>query len=560
VRGCIVAESLVNDHRNASWWMGCLSAGVLDRNLREIYGSPDLISRRKQAYLGLLEHFKREHGDDQPVIIARSPCRINLMGMHVEHRGGYVNYVTHSREILAAASVGEEGVFHMTDVRSESFPKRSFSLEEEISLGDWSDWLKYIESPGVVDRVSGSQGDWSNYVKAAVLRLQNYFGQERLEPLDMAFLGDIPTSSGLSSSSAMVVVTALLTLAASGLSIDRKKLVTLCGEAEWYVGTRGGAGDHAAMLFCKRGTICHLRFFPFEVEEYLPLPRGSDVVILNSMKSAHKAGDILDAYNETIAAYQMVLMLAKDAMIHLGFPRGIIEGTRHLRDINPERIPLPDIYRLLRSLPRRATRRQLLERFPRRRQELERIFRTHKEPKEGYRIRDVALFGISECERGKRFAEIVKSGDLTTLGRLMLIEHDGDRVVRFDESTGKWVRWAREVTDEMLDALISDSSSHDSERLRSSLLHLQPGRYGCSSPELDEMVEIARSIPGVYGAGLTGAGFGGCIRALVRKGAVEDLLKTMKKRYYDPRGLPQGGEVVSTVGAACVLSPEGGAT
>ena len=41
--------------------------------------------------------------------------------------------------------------------------------------------------------------------------------------------------------------------------------------------------------------------------------------------------------------------------------------------------------------------------------------------------------------------------------------------------------------------------------------------YEVSSPELDALVEIAMSTPGVIGARLTGAGFGGCTINLVRR-------------------------------------------
>ena len=537
-----------------SIWIQALESGKKDRLLSRIYGSdPALISERKAALSKLLGSFAARYGDEGQAVVVRCPCRVNLMGMHVEHRGGYVNYVTHSREVLLASVAAEGDRVCMNDVRSQDFPERSFSIAEELSRGERSSWMSYIESPDVITRVSQSQGDWSNYVKGIVLRFQARFADAPLHGMQMMFYGNIPKSSGLSSSSAMVVSSALATLALNQIDLVRAELVTLCGEAEWYVGTRGGAGDHAAMLFCKRGSICHLRFFPFRVEEYLPIPDGYSVAICDSMKRAHKAGADLDAYNQTIAAYNMVLMLAKEAMRDLGLPPGLIEGTKHLRDINPLRLKLPDIYRLLRALPERASRQQLRDRLPERGDELERIFRTHKEPAEGYRIRAVALFGISECERGSIFPGILRSGDMVGLGNLMLKEHDGDRVVRFDRSSRTWVRWVNEASDELLDRLVADSSSGDPDRAAASALHLQAGGFGCSSPELDEMVEIVRSLPGVLGAGLTGAGFGGCIRVLLKSTSVQDLIQRMGKLYYEPRGLPQGAELVRTAAGASVL-------
>ncbi len=47
--------------------------------------------------------------------------------------------------------------------------------------------------------------------------------------------------------------------------------------------------------------------------------------------------------------------------------------------------------------------------------------------------------------------------------------------------------------------------------------------YGVSTPGLDRWVETLCSHPGVYGARLSGAGFGGCVVALARRGAVRDL-------------------------------------
>jgi galactokinase len=45
--------------------------------------------------------------------------------------------------------------------------------------------------------------------------------------------------------------------------------------------------------------------------------------------------------------------------------------------------------------------------------------------------------------------------------------------------------------------------------------------YEVSCPELDMMVTVAQSLPGCYGARLTGAGFGGCTVNLVSRQAVK---------------------------------------
>ncbi len=46
--------------------------------------------------------------------------------------------------------------------------------------------------------------------------------------------------------------------------------------------------------------------------------------------------------------------------------------------------------------------------------------------------------------------------------------------------------------------------------------------YEVSTPTLDALVERLSATPGVYGARLTGAGFGGCVVALTEPGALDE--------------------------------------
>jgi galactokinase len=55
--------------------------------------------------------------------------------------------------------------------------------------------------------------------------------------------------------------------------------------------------------------------------------------------------------------------------------------------------------------------------------------------------------------------------------------------------------------------------------------------YEVSSSELDAVVEIARGEPGVYGARMTGAGFGGCAIALVQDEYAAALASKMQVEY-----------------------------
>jgi galactokinase len=74
--------------------------------------------------------------------------------------------------------------------------------------------------------------------------------------------------------------------------------------------------------------------------------------------------------------------------------------------------------------------------------------------------------------------------------------------------------------------------------------------YEVSSPELDALVEIARQTPGVIGARLTGAGFGGCTINLVRRDAVGALRDRVMREYPARTGLtPRVFVVEASAGA-----------
>ncbi len=78
-------------------------------------------------------------------------------------------------------------------------------------------------------------------------------------------------------------------------------------------------------------------------------------------------------------------------------------------------------------------------------------------------------------------------------------------------------------------------------------------RFEVSSPELDALVEIAKAVPGVIGARLTGAGFGGCTINLVTPDAVEPLRDAVFLDYPRRTGLtPRVFEVVAASGAGVV--------
>lgn len=74
--------------------------------------------------------------------------------------------------------------------------------------------------------------------------------------------------------------------------------------------------------------------------------------------------------------------------------------------------------------------------------------------------------------------------------------------------------------------------------------------YEVSCNELDLMVELAGQQPGVYGARMTGGGFGGCTINLVRDDAVENFLAEVPAAYFAQTAINPAVYVCSAVAGA----------
>ncbi|RYF98449.1 MAG: galactokinase, partial [Chitinophagaceae bacterium] len=60
--------------------------------------------------------------------------------------------------------------------------------------------------------------------------------------------------------------------------------------------------------------------------------------------------------------------------------------------------------------------------------------------------------------------------------------------------------------------------------------------YEVSGKELDTIVDFCATYPNVIGARMTGAGFGGCAIALLKKGYEEDFAKHLSEDYFNKIG------------------------
>ena len=492
--------------RTASSFLESIDSGEFDKMFLTLYAGES--EAQKTRYRQLFLRFIDQYGDKK-VMIARSPGRVNLMGRHIDHRGGNLLVIATNKDTVAVVSPRDDDTVRLVNL-DESYPGCAFSISEELGISHETQWLKYLEDAPVMERLRHSLGAWSNYVKSAVLRAQLAVDTQ-LRGMDCVFSGTIPVAAGLSSSSSIVVTTMEAVQALNCLNLSQQSFIDLCGEGEWFVGSRGGAGDHAAMKCGKRNRIVQLGFKPFHVGRSVSFSDKYAVIVANSGIKAKKSEGSKDIFNAKIAAYEFSFMILQKKYPQYGFVE--------LRDVANIR-PYSKIYRMLRTVPITATREEILALLPEQEARIRDLFKTHADPGT-YDLRGVALFGISECARSIKCMDHLQSENYMALGKMMKISHNGDRIFHFDLSDEAMERLAQS------DADVAESF----------------GAYGCSTEQIDYLSDLLNGTEGVLGSQLAGAGLGGCVIALVEKDKAADIIEVVNRQYYDKYHIEYGANV-----------------
>jgi len=245
--------------------------------------------------------------------------------------------------------------------------------------------------------------------------------------IDIVFGGTVPMASGLSSSAALEVVTAVALDALHGTRLDRQQLALLAHRAETgFVGVRCGIMDQFASALGRAGQVLLLRCAGPRWEHVPFDPNTCEVLVMDTRKPRRLAKS---GFNERVAQCATAHELLR----------------AHVRD-------LPHLASY--SLAELEQSREVMD---------EVLF---------LRARHV----VTEMERTRLAVAALRQHDYATLGAQLDASH---------RST---------ATD-----------------------------FEVSCEELDVITDAARECDAVFGARLTGAGFGGCAIALVRSGARADV-------------------------------------
>ena len=142
----------------------------------------------------------------------------------------------------------------------------------------------------------------------------------------------------------------------------------------------------------------------------------------------------------------------------------------------------------------------------------------------------------SECE--KALEELKTKLNINSLGDLSIEEFEANKELIKDEVRIKRARHAvyeNQRTLKAKEALTNSDLTTFGKLMNESHNSLRDD-YEVTGIELDTLVDLARSQEGTIGARMTGAGFGGCTVALVKKDLVDSFIENVGNGYKEKIG------------------------
>jgi N-acetylgalactosamine kinase len=445
----------------------------IERLLSLNYDAPAGTENAGDRYLRLAESYRSLFGGGA-VCVARAPGRVNLIGEHTDYNGLPVLPFAIQRDFAAMFAPRRDDRVVVSNL-DPAFSEREFRLEHSIP-------------PSPV-------GDWVNYVKAAAQGIMDHMssggsGPQHVKGFQAVIDGTIPPAAGLSSSSALVVLGAMMLLRANGLPIPPLELAGLLARAEHYVGTQGGGMDQAASLLCRSGHALKIDFFPLRATP-VELPEEGVFVVANSLVRAAKTMGAMEMYNRRPIECRLALAVLRQSFEGApveDFPIGLI-GDLNTSTLGMPRSRIDEIAAAaLHETP--YTLSEIASIVGKSPEETARKYCAGKDgsifpqPPDGFKLFPRYRHVVEEGARVEQSLDALRAGDLGKLGDLM-------------------------------------NQSHQSCR----------DLYEISCPELDALVSRALEA-GALGSRLTGAGFGGCTISLVRKADVERFRERLIGSYY----------------------------
>ena len=568
-------------------WTRAFETGQSEAVLELCYGAEG-VGRWRDRYLNILSRFVDHFGAAGRVAIARCPAQMNILGMHIDYAGmPSLRMAIRGADTVTVARATDQGQVRMRSVTDDgvTFPSLDFDLAQIVpveNVGTREGIMVYAgEVCGRREAETGSVLDagWGIIPQGGLIFLESYLRDAGRRPgdrsereaagiggMDAFSWSNVSLKGGMSSSSALLISTALAALGSHGLdpvvAVGKEVLVDGLGSSEWLRGTRGGTADHGGMVLGSSGNLVSVGVFPARAAGRAQLPAGYAPVILDS-KVPRIYNEVVK--EETVAAYSVGTFVIRELLLpdlrgeseFAGLARNFKERIHLLRDITSTNlgVGLRGICRLLAEVPASISLDEVAAQA--RSQGAESAFQAmferdiagkfqHLTGDDPIFLRRRVTYGLAEQDRVERMVDFMAAGRMADVLELIRISHDGD----LDQ----------EVDLEQL-RRVAERNEGDEEGLG---LAEVSGGYGRMTVAYDAVVRRINEFLEVTGgreAGAVqrlGAGWGGNVGGLIRRDFLDgDSATAFRHFLHDEMELTEDPYAILPGEGACLLpAPE----
>lgn len=535
-----------------------LSSGngeVYDYFEKEIYGTGDrnYLEKQIERLIKTVKTHKENYGN-VPTYVLRAPGRLNAFLEYLDMCAGDHMSTTIDGDIPLCVSLRNDDYIYAKNT-NPIFEDEIIDVKDAYLKLKNQSWEKYALIEDTWDMrtrmypyAGRKKGLWTNYIIAPYLRMMWDTPQMKIRGVNMTFgPANAPFRAGTSSSSILVVLSFLCLGLANPEIIEKMSVDQACamlGEAEWYVGTHGGANDQTTILRNSINSVSYNRHsHPNLTATNIPFLKGVRIVLANSLWEVNKSlggnqsfnmrkgwievGDRIMRKNlETIKEaiekdlnygerWIEKLLENKYGYKHIGH-LPLLETDMNLWDnifrnynkfgsFDSQVLNIPNeaVDELIRTLPIKINvteTAEILEMDPK---AVEQMYTKPKRKIGGYHLRTTARFFHRENIFGREMEKIFLEADR----RLS----NGE----IEENSKEYDLYRKK-----LGLLIED------------VQHILCYDFRISNAQIDKLISIARRGPGYLGGKLTGAGKGGCVAIFVREEQAEDMCSYLDENYY----------------------------
>ena len=523
----------------------------LNKNIFENIEDLNYLEAQRLRYVETINAHIDRVGADTITWLLRAPGRLNAFLEYLDMCEGDHMSTTIDGDTPIAVSKRNDSVLSLANVNP-------LFKNESISYLDALNDLKAKKLPNNLKDnwdnrtfqfpyANRKQGDWLNYLLSPYLRLLFEY-DINITGADITFgPSTIPYRAGVSSSSAVVVLS-FLTMYITNQEIfpvlTNSQVATFLGEAEWYVGTHGGANDQMTILFTPRNSISYNRHSqPILRSDPLPFVSGVNVVLANSLWEANKSAGGNQSFNirkDWILLGNTVMnMIIKKAeqIIDDGKAVGAwVEQMMALfsyytHDTQISELNNTDNWKLIRrnynnlgslsedilGISAEAVE-ELITLLPVKLRpdevrellgfnDVKDVLAKYTKPRReigGYHLRTAARFFYKENRIGHRLEKIFLEANRRVMNNEISIDSEEYDAYRVEVG---------HLVDQLQDALMYD--------------------FRVSTAQLNLLLDIAKRGPGYLGGKLTGAGKGGCVSIIVRESLASAMCEYLEEEYYN---------------------------